>query len=151
MRHRQRLTWVQRYPLIVSPSKGFRVELGTLVLFEANAGAGTRLQNKYIHKTNKHRQKLRCLFLLFPYCNQSVKDQYHTCFEQSWYFLGEPTQQELLTFWVEDSLRQIGVSGCRMINTFIKDTVHLTAELLAACAFTPKLQFANCESQTRGR
>lgn len=35
--------WVQRYPLIVSPSKGFRVELGTLVLFEANAGAGTRL------------------------------------------------------------------------------------------------------------
>lgn len=30
--------------MVVSSSKGFRVELGTLVLFEANTLAGTRLE-----------------------------------------------------------------------------------------------------------
>ncbi len=58
-------TWVKRYPLVVSSSKGFRIELGTLVLFEANTGAGTGLKNTTTHS---HTEKDTCSLKSFFVC-----------------------------------------------------------------------------------
>lgn len=66
MRHKYLVTWVKRNPLVVSPSKGFKVELGTLVLFEANVGAGAGLNktNECAHKHTKD-AALTCLTYFF--------------------------------------------------------------------------------------
>lgn len=56
-------TRVKRYPLVVSSSKGFRIKLGTLVLFEAYTGAGTGLKNTTTTTTHrKGHPQLREIF-----------------------------------------------------------------------------------------
>lgn len=47
-------TWIEGNPLVVLPAEGFGVELGALVLFEADSAVGARLGNKYINNYTAH-------------------------------------------------------------------------------------------------